>query len=195
MPRHLTRLPRLAFVSGSQGFGRIVENWNPVLCTSRSNRVQIGTLAIEVNYDHGSGQIACRRFLAQRFLQQRRIHVPCFVVAVDEYRLGAQIANRICACGKRESGAEDSIAWANPKKAEAKVDSSSTASESDGRQTDDCLKLFLESGEIGGRQWRASSNRMPRRHKTVRCRPCEEQTVRCASFSDCLNNLGFRVYE
>ena len=53
-----------------------------------------------------------------------RFQVAAF--AVEEYRLGAQIADGIAACGEGERGTEDFVAGSDTEEAQAKVNGGGT---------------------------------------------------------------------
>jgi hypothetical protein len=120
--------------------------------------VVVAALAVEVDRDDGANVCARGTPLRDRAVEERRVKRPGRLVAVDEERRGARVADRVRARGERQVGAGDLVALADAEDDEREVERRGAAREGD-RVLDAC-----------DRAARSSSTRSPRRRARLRGR-------------------------
>ena len=101
-----------------------------------------------MHYYDSAGQSLAACAVAERAIEDVRVQIPGCAIAVQKYRFGAKIADRIAACDEGERRAKDLVAGADAEKTQSEVYGGGTAAKGDRRHADAGLEVPFEGGDI-----------------------------------------------
>src|SRR5208283_139618 len=135
-------------VYGAECFGGVFEHWHVIASADRQDRIHVRALAIQIYNDHSAGQLVPPRALPKRAIEDVRVQVPCGAVAIQKYRLGPQVTDRIATCGERQSRTEHFVIGTDSEQAQAQVDGSGPAAQCNRGQANVRPKRVFEGVDV-----------------------------------------------
>ena len=162
----LLRAPS-SVINRPQGLRRVFDQRHAILRAQRGNRLQIGTLTIQMHHHHRPRKPATLRPVCQRLGQQRRIQVPTLPLTIQKHRPSTFVHNRVSTRGKGQRRTEHLIARPYPDELQRQVQGSRAGRERGGvkvggrraeggrrradvggRSTQDLAELALEAVDV-----------------------------------------------